>query len=282
MKSIARLLLTFSAAVASWAACPVGVTPAQIINSSTWAFQLKAGDYSPTGSALVGTFAPLTPGLLKVSVTYTNAGVAVRKQDGTARYILYPDCTGGELLFYLNGLSFQLEFVFVENFTQLYLVTDELVARYGGTTSLTGYARPTTSGCPAGLGDPLNIINGTTWSFRTFAGYFRGPGSASVGMFSPVNLGGSGRLTGTETISYGGQGPIVRGAQLSGRYIIYPDCSGGEIMLMNRGNPVPSLQLEFVFVGPNFSEMYMINDSFTPVANIGIGPSVVVGIAQKF
>jgi len=278
MRSIVRLLLTFSAAIASWAACPAGVNPAQIITANTWAFQLVAGDAGTIGSAAVGTFAPLPNGILKVVITYSNVGVVTRRQEATARYILYPDCTGGEFLFYVNGLGFQTEFVFVNNFTQIYMVTDYMNPRIPSTSVLTGIARPTTPGCPPGLGDTLDILKGTTWSFRTFGAYYdNGPGASSVGMFTPFNVAGQGRLVGTETITYGGNGPVVRGAQLSGRYLIYPDCSGGEIMLMNRGNPVPSLQMEFVFAGPNFREMYMLNDSDSNNSR-----SVVAGIAKVY
>ena len=281
MKTFARLLLSFSAAAAaSFAACPAGTNASQIIQSSAWAFNLKSGSTSTvrteSGSAVVGFFKPLSPGTLQVVVSSSNAGATVRRQEAIARYILYPNCTGGELLFYVNGLGFQVEFAFADNFQEMFFVTDDWNARYGGTSSLTGTARKATSACPAGLGNPLNILNGTNWSFRTYSAYYAfGPGSASVGVFSPVITSGAGRLTGTETINYGSFGPIVSHAQLSGRYIIYPDCSGGEIMLMNRGNPVPYLQMEFVFAGPDFGEMFMLNDS------ISNSQSVVAGYASK-
>jgi hypothetical protein len=177
-------------------------------------------------------------------------------------------------MFMANGFAAQLEFVYQSNFEEMYLVTDELNPRYGGTSVLTGEARRTTTGCPAGLGDPLNILNSTTWSFRTFPAYYaNSSGASSVGTLNAFNL-GTGRLTGTETINYGSFGPIVRGAQIGGRYIINSDCSGGELIITNRGNPAPSLQLEFVFAGPNYKQIYMLNDSLTSLPAINFTTKV--------
>ena len=70
---------------------------------------------------------------------------------GAQAYLRVELQSGGELLFYVNGLGFQLEFAFAENFTEMFFVTDDWNARYGGTSALTGTAKKTTSACPAGL-----------------------------------------------------------------------------------------------------------------------------------
>jgi len=341
MNTTLRLLALFSAATAaSWAACPAGVTANQLFQSSPWAFQLTSSDMSTAGSATVGMFQPLANGTLKVIQTFSTNLSTGRQAESGGGYFLNPDCSGGLLIFTLNGFAMQLEFVYTNGNQGLVFVTvdmnggpapgcnDEVTALNDGccntraqgccndccynccggvglqgvacdtnatgsekaalkapikpliaagvTTTLTGVARRTTLGCPAGLVDRLDLLNNTTWTFRTFAPYYAGTaGATSMGTFTLFNISGSGRLAGSETISYGAAGPIVRQAQISGRYILNADCSGGEIMIMNRGFPLQYLQMEFFFAGPNFSQMYMLNDS------VGDGLAVVAGIAKK-
>src|SRR4051794_14733517 len=113
MNTTLRLLALFSTATAaSWAACPAGVTPAQLFQSSAWAFQLTSSDFSVPGSASVGTIQPLANGALKVVQTYSTNLTTARQAESGGSYVLNPDCTGGTLIVNLNGFAMQLEFVY--------------------------------------------------------------------------------------------------------------------------------------------------------------------------
>ena len=126
--------------------------------------------------------------------------------------------------------------------------------------------------CPAGLTNPLQLIDGTTWSFHLESPAYNSE-SAAVGIFkaSFVPATSSGVLTITETVNQMGT-QITRLATVSGRYLIYPDCSGGELMFMLSNQPV---QLEIVF-GRSFSLMRLLTDSPSS------GFLVVSGQAKKF
>ena len=264
--------------------CPADVS--SVIQGGPWAFQLRSPAFDPqTSTAAVGTFTAKPNGVLSAILTVSNANAAVmRRAEAPGRYILYPNCTGGEVMIMLNGFAAQLEFVWTNNFTQMLFVADELNPRYGGTTILIGNAKRGPTACPAGLGNPLNILNATTWSYQLFAGYFPqggfgGGGSASVGTLRPYVQGSLGLLKAIDTTvaetSPNDSTAVYRLAELGGRYLIYGDCSGGEIMLMNRRPG--SLQLEFVFVGTNFDEMYFLADDASSAGDVSM-----VGQAYRY
>lgn len=122
--------------------------------------------------------------------------------------------------------------------------------------------------CPAGITNPLQLLDGTTWTFSTESANFNSNGDASVGFFKPKfvptnSFNQQGVLTITETVNQiMTLGRVTRLAQVSGRYIVYPDCSGGELMFMLSNQ---SVQYEFVFAN-NFSEIFMMSDSITTPA----------------
>jgi len=122
--------------------------------------------------------------------------------------------------------------------------------------------------CPAGITNPLQLLDGTTWTFSTQSANPISNGDGSVGYFKakfvPSNaFNQQGVLTITETVNQiMTLGSVTRLAQVSGRYIVYPDCSGGELMFMLSNQAV---QFEFVF-GNNFSEIYMMSDSISTQA----------------
>jgi len=136
--------------------------------------------------------------------------------------------------------------------------------------------------CPAGLGNPLQLIDGTTWAFHLESPGFPSA-NAAVGIFKasfvPSNpFASQGVLTIRETVNQNGV-QITRLANVSGRYLIYPDCSGGELLFMLGGQP---LQIEFVF-GQNFGLMRLLSDgdASTQISNT-FGFQVVSGQAKKF
>jgi hypothetical protein len=269
--------------------CPANITA--VLASHPWAFQLRTGALAPQermivleddrrilapkpigpeatpGLAVIGTFAVNGPGTITATVTTSTSGVIVRRATASGRYILYGDCSGGEIMIMLNGLAVQLEFVWSNNFNQMLFVSETMNLRYSGAVVLTGNALPAPSACPAGVA-PLDLVNNTKWSFRLAQQYVYAPGDSSVGSFKGFLSAGGGLLTATETTTTA-SGLVTRLAPESGRYQVYGDCSGGEIMLMNRAPG--AVQLEFVFVGAGFNEMFLLNDNAANRADVALG-----------
>jgi hypothetical protein len=219
------------------------------------------------GVAAIGTFTATGPGVLVATLTTSEAGVIARRATVNGRYILYPDCSGGEIMIMLNGLAVQLEFVWSNNFSQMLFVSETMNLRHSGTVVLTGNALRAPSACPAGVA-PLGLLNNSKWSFRLAQQYVYAPGDSSVGTFKGFISNGAGLLTATETTTTA-SGLVTRLAPESGRYQVYTDCSGGEIMLMNRAPG--AVQLEFVFVGASFNEMFLLNDNAAKPADVALG-----------
>jgi len=285
-------LLTLSLLTATFAygqTCPAD--PNQLILGGPWAFQLHTGSYAAQavdmrprpstidsvrdmrgtpqapGAAAIGTFTAQPGGTLTATLTESNSGEISRRATVSGRYQVYGDCSGGEIMIMLNGFAAQLEFVWTNNFTQMLFVSDALSPRYGGNVVLTGNARRAPAGCPAGLGDAVNLLNGSTWSYRLSQAYYYAPGDASVGTFRAFVTGGAGFLSAIET-SNTAAGLVSRQMRESGRYQVYGDCSGGEIMLMNRAPG--AVQLEYVFVGAGFDEMFLLNDDAAKAADVAL------------
>jgi hypothetical protein len=300
-----RLALPFVLAAACFAGPPPVTTPPaldtvcpanvnSLITANPWAFQLRTGAVStPTitleprprdrdlridinprntaipGVAAIGTFVATGPGVISATLTTSDAGVITRRATTGGRYILYPDCSGGEIMIMINTFAVQLEFVWANNFRHMLFVSDSLKPRFGGVAVLTGSALPAPAACPASVaGNPLNLLNGTQWQYRLSQQYLYAPGDASIGSFKPFVSNGAGFLTATET-SNTTTGFVTRLAPESGRYQVYPDCSGGEIMLMNRAPG--SVQLEYVFAGSNFEQMFLLNDNAPDPADVALG-----------
>ena len=140
--------------------------------------------------------------------------------------------------------------------------------------------------CPAGITNPLQLIDGTVWSFHLESPAFNSA-SAAVGIFKPHFVptnpfASQGVLTITETVNqspFGAFGTqITRLANVSGRYIIYPDCSGGELFINLSNMPV---QLEFVF-GQGFSLMRLLTDGDASTQLTANGFQVLSGAARRF
>ena len=244
---------------------------------STWSFTSHQGDYLPTGQGMIGSFQILPGNRLTVTATINDGSVITRRAQASGRYLVYDDCTGGELMFMINALPVQFEFVYVNGFAEMTMVADYLDPRNSAALALHGRARRTPLACPPGVTNPLTLLAGMAWSFETNGAYFFGVGSASVGIFNAtINGAGLGVFTGVETINNSLLG-LTRRASITGRFQVYPDCTGGEILIMNRDGAATHLQLEFVFAGPNFDTLYLLNDE----TSVG-GLQQVVGVARKF
>jgi len=144
------------------------------------------------------------------------------------------------------------------------------------TNAITGTARllPGPSSCPVGLGNPLNLIKGFKYTIP-LAGpvlksetvnvfpVFNNPFAYSGDLFIDRFVGATAPVPPFTPATQAGPalGPVVPNYQTQGRYIIYPDCSGGELLLNNgRVLAGDELQLEFVFSKADFSEIYVLRD----------------------
>jgi hypothetical protein len=220
-----------------------------------------------------------------VTETVDNRGNITRLARAGGRWILNPDCTGGEIMLMVSAAPVQFEFTFTKNFSEMNMVADYFSPQGNPTatvTAVSGHAVRSAAGCPAGIGNSLNLIAGMVWSFETANNYFNNF-TASTGLFFPTTVNGAGVLSGTETVSGSILSQTIRQNHITGRFQVYNDCSGGEIMIMNRGvtgargiGGAQGLQMEFVFAGPNYSTLYMLNDIQ------GVGLQEVTGIATKF
>lgn len=157
-----------------------------------------------------------------------------------------------------NGQAIQFEFVFLNFRTQIYMVSiSNLPTNYTlWGNAVLGAVRQ----CPAGLANPLDLLDGSQWTFRTFPGYFntRGPSIGNLKFAEVKNQAGvlAGVVNLTETIkTFFSNGPLARLSTDQGRYSINFDCSGGTLYINNSYGPV---QYEFVFSNDKFSEIYMI------------------------
>jgi hypothetical protein len=263
----ASMLAAFISVPAAMAQCPAGLaTPLSILDGTNWAFQATEdfagegiiGDLKFTVKPPAGTN-PFFTGVLNISTTINASGNITRGIVSQGKYQVYDDCSGGEILFNVQDHSFQFEFVFLSGRTEMYFVSDSTSTRNIGGGTLFGEhgtARITPAGCPAGVVDPLTLLVGN-WAFHAedFA-------SGSVGAFNAQIKNGLGFLTVTETSTLSGE--VIRGQQFTGKYQVYGDCSGGELLFNVGRNAV---QYEFVFVDGG-AEIFMVSDSATP-RNVG-------------
>jgi hypothetical protein len=259
------------------AACPANTTPLNLISGTTWAFQT-----SDVEDATVGIFtaqavasnrrspaSPLT-GVLTITETFNNygdsTGLIENRVTGTGSYQVYPDCSGGILVFNIADNGYQYAFVLTDGGTKMYLGSananvpnNAIFIQIGAPSDLGnhGVARLLTGppNCSA-FPNPLSALAGN-WSFLTHD-YL----SATVGILNaqvqlsvrpPITT--TGVLNITETVSGQTGFPTVRQVA-TGQYQVYPDCSGGQLSFEEGTN---SRTYAFVFAGPG--EIYLVNNN---------------------
>ena len=156
---------------------------------------------------------------------------------------------------------------------------------------ITGQAlRDPPRACPVGLGNPLNLLKGSRYAYTLnrllspegeqgqFVPSFNNPlaysgdltiQGRSVNNYFPFVVGT------TQGINF----PFMPNYDTQGRYVIYNDCSGGELLFMANGF---SLQLEFVFSKADFSQIFLLRDDLAyPSPSPCAVPPVMAGIANR-
>lgn len=245
--------------------CPGGLTNSlQILDGTTWVFVTQSAS-ERAGQASIGRFtakyvpatssSPFARGVLSITQTLNQDGSIAGATGIAGRYSISADCSGGVLMFMLGGQQIQYEFVFTNNFTEMYLVAGQFAPF--GYDVIWGRAKlgPPTS-CGGVL--PLQALgNGALWTYLTFPGfYWRGNASAAIGAFmGTVSPAGQGILKGFTTRRDLFPG-TTEGGQTFGRFQVNPDCSGGTLTITGGGNPE---QLDFVFVDPALTQMWVLS-----------------------
>jgi hypothetical protein len=300
------VLLAFGAPILASAQCPAGVTPATTLVGKTYAFHLDNFFVASIGTftAQPNGYLAITETLVD-----SLANRVSRLTPTSGRWLSNATCDGGTLEFMLNGAHFQLTYAFAPGGQTEMILTgrDESLGQggfpvpvqhselsgcvggvpdliqpncmgpgmipYGPPTDLaelTGSARLSPpKACPAGLGNPLNLINGKRFSYFLNQGNIGGIplGVAETGVLAasfsnPFAYAGNLAVENRALVVHTGvaadrvDAPVAN-YPLSGRYIIYPDCSGGEFLIL--GQPVP-IQVEFVFSKADFSEVFLLLD----------------------
>jgi hypothetical protein len=264
------------------AQCPASVTNPLNLISGTWAFQTNDG---LSGDATVGTFAASTApirnstvlqGVLSIKETFNNAAVIEIQTTGTGSYRVNADCSGGVLNFKVADNVYQYAFVMQPGGTEMYLVSENEGVPNTGlgpyTAGNRGIAKLLSGTPTCGSANPLSTFAGT-WAFLT-QDYESAETGRIVAQISPSS--GLGVLTSLTTGSGFGGNVIVQ-APGTGRYEIYPDCSGGQLYI---NTSELQYQYAFVFVGP--SEIFMVSDNNTPLSNTEGVFRANFGDAKKF
>ena len=190
-----------------------------------------------------------------------------RLETDAGKYTVNADCRGGSLIFNLSSRPMQFDFWFFDGGRQIYIVSS-LAGR-----PATGRAAVGTNGCPAGLPNPLNLLNGnSTFSAhgiespisirRGQPGY---PDYAIAGVWNATTgldrIGPVGGLAITATSTLGIEGSVARLESDAGRHQANADCSGGTLHFNMSSRPV---QFDFWYAD-GFQQMYFISTSGPPV-----------------
>ena len=207
-----------------------------------------------TASSILGlSFFPLTGGF---PASYT------RLETDAGKYTVNAGCTGGSLIFNLSSRPMQFDFWFFDGGRQIYIVSTSQARQ------ATGRAAVGTNGCPAGVTNPLTLLNGnSTFSAHGieyfFANYaIAGAWNATTGLDRGGNTVGG--LAITATSSLGVEGSVARLEADAGRHQANADCSGGTLHFNLSSRPV---QFDFWYAD-GFQQLYFISTSGPPVLGV--------------
>jgi hypothetical protein len=184
-------------------------------------------------------------------------GYIVGEDQYPGTFTVFPDCSGGTLLFNLSANRQQFNFYFEKGGTEIVLVSTDQA------DTIRGKAK---AGPPAACGpDPLQALSGN-WTFGA-GGFTSGTTPyASAGYFAAApgtnrSGGAAGLLKIADTFNAGGQ--ITDSATGSGTYTIFPDCSGGTLFIPSATVP---RSFNFYFVSGDAGFYFVGTDSGVTVS----------------
>ena len=186
-----------------------------------------------------------------------------RLETDAGKYTVNAGCTGGSLIFNLSSRPMQFDFWFFDGGRQIYIVST-----LGGRQA-TGRAAVGTNGCPAGVTNPLTLLNGnSTFSARGFL-VNNVPNYAIAGVWNGstgLDRGGNtiGLLAITATSNLGPEGSVARLEADAGRHQANADCSGGTLQFSLSSHPV---QFDFWYAD-GFQQLYFISTNAAPILGV--------------
>jgi len=263
-------LIAFGAPFIASAQCPAGVTPANYLIGKTWAFRLTGPPPIISLTSAIGTFTGVAPGYLSIVETVVdvlNSNQISRQAPATGRWSVNSSCSGGELQFMLNREFFTIQFTLADAGTTMNLsglVDRTIPVIFPRGYPLMGIARLSPPrACPAGLGNPHNLLNGVKYAYTATGGGYIENGVLTGSFPNPAAYSGNLSIDRT-VIDVAGIRGFEPNYPTQGRYTIYGDCSGGSLALnANR----KSIQVEFVFSKADFSELFFLGDDLLQVNN---------------
>ena len=240
--------------------------------SGNYVFQIEG--VSPYTYGITGVFNASTAvdrggntvGVLRITASsilgqtvFPNAGgnpaSFTRLETDAGKYTINAGCTGGTLIFNMSSRPMQFDFFFFDGGRQIYIVSTSEGRQ------ATGRAAVGTNGCPAGVTNPLTLLNGnSTFSARGIDFVF--PNYAIAGMWNATTVldrGGNtvGSLAITATSNLGIGGSVARLEADAGRHSANADCSGGTLHFNLSSRPV---QFDFWYAD-GFQQLFFISTS---------------------
>ena len=279
-------------------ACPVGFTPETYLSNVSLGLRLNVVGPAPPNqrSSAIGTFLPLPGGTGLARLTRIDNGGRIRRQvPAPGQWAINSDCTAGILSLSLDSNSYTIRFDVSANGDLSVSAGEPAAGRPAvderGNPVLVTFTRNPPMVCPRGPEfSPLNAFAGTTYAFSATNDLI--PPTAAPGIpqgFRPPT--DTGLLIGTIPYPAAFAGSlIVRNRIISsspqmvqvynppgslhpidpnhvfympredsyGHYLIYDDCSGGELILTDPAFP---RHYEFLFT-PDFAGLWFV--SLTP------------------
>ena len=241
------------------AGCPAN---ALSVLSGPWTFNVQANfqngsrarpvppaddNYAATGQfvASIGTDrAGNAVGRLALNATAVLDTSITRLEGDVGSFQINDDCTGGTLTFNLSSRPQQYDFWFYDNKQSMYFVS----TRDGQPFLGSAHVAPT--GCPAGLGNNLNLLTGN-WIFGVRPAWAvinhldsltqAGTMTAAIGADRANNPLGVLAITATSQNAFGS---VTRLEGDAGRYTVNDDCSGGTLTFNLSSRP---MQYQYYF-----------------------------------
>ena len=293
-----RSVLSLALLAAATAVAPAQLSaqcPANPLSalSGTWTFNVQAlpianvafrdlNSYAVAGQfrASIGTDRAGNPtGLLAINATANLNGSTTRLENDAGSYQINSVCSGGTITMNLSSYPMQYDFWFANGGQ-----TINLVSTIGG-RSATGTAVMGATSCPAGLVEPLTLVNGAyAFKFQHLAltDFFfdqtygiAGRMVASVGTDRANNP--IGVLAITATSNFSTEHSVTRLEKDTGRYQINSDCSGGTLTFNLSSKPY---QYQFYFRA-DFQEFYVINTSNAAIYGVVTRSNPAVGCGLR-
>ena len=295
---LAGAIIALGAPILASAQCVAPKNPTNDLVGQTYAFSVTGTRIGAIGqfTVLAGGYLNITETVVDTSGSTTN--VINRLAPAWGRWLSNATCNGGQLQFMLNREFFTLNYtkgvgpapglqpiLVLSGNDEWYLnglvpvqkyVLTGCVGPAGRLTTAPPAAPPSCNAitgpspwgpppfagalagtawlsppkaCPAGLGNPVNLLKGVSLQVTSF-------GLPTTWTFSFTN---PNAYAGDITITFNNPATAPVTYPLLGRYIMYPDCSGGEFLIY--GLRPGFGQFEFIWIDSTFTRFVSLADA---------------------